>query len=416
MWQSFGSPVTLFIRQCGASAFVVGSLSAIPLLLMPITLASAGLVERVGYRRMAIACWTARWIVCSTLIWVALLDFPGFAGWRVPLILIVVLLFHLLRNFGISANTPWTTAIIPPARRGLFLSRATLCANLGGVGAFLTIGTLLGSNPTLAQFAPVFVLGVIGGLGSTIFMARIAPPPPRSATRPLAAQVPSSKFLAGFKRCFARPGFVNFVVIQSFYGLAFISIPSLGLIYLREQVGIAPNSIIYFQMTGVVGAVLTSLYWGRWIDRRGTNSLQLVAFGGLCFNSLLWFSTGAAEPGLAQLILVGAVTLFSSVWIGALNMSQTHSIMMLAPEDDRVMFQNIAILMTQLSQALAPMIWGILIDLMYHSQFSLKILGFELGAYRVFFLASLFIGLIGVGFLSRVLLKSRKANLSPETI
>src|SRR5438477_331614 len=66
MWQSFGSPVILFIRQSGASVFVVGALSAIQFFLMPLTLFFSDSVERLGYRRTALTCWTLRWLFCSS--------------------------------------------------------------------------------------------------------------------------------------------------------------------------------------------------------------------------------------------------------------------------------------------------------------------------------------------------------------
>ncbi len=397
MWQCFGSPVILFIRQCGASAFIVGSLSAIQLLLMPLTLASSRLVEGLGYRRVALTCWTIRWIVCSFLILVALLDFPGFGAWRVPLILAVIFLFHLLRNFGLSANIPWMTSIVPPARRGLYLSRATLFANLASVGTFLAVGLLLGSNPTLAQFGGVFLLGTVGGLGSSIFMARIKPPP--SKVRIASGPVSRLSFRAGFKKCWRQPGFSSFVVVQTFYGVAFFAIPSLSLIYLREKVHISPNIILYFSMAGVGGATVAAFFWGRWIDRRGIISLQLLAFVGLCFNSLLWFCIGLFGVNELNLAMAALVSFLSAVWISALNMSQSHSIMTLAPEEDRVMFQNIATFMTYCSQALAPMLWGIWLDLLDHTGFSFGLVGIEVGPYRLFFLASLGLGLIGAVFL-----------------
>src|SRR5205823_2074426 len=130
----------------GASAFLVGSLSAFPLLLMPLTLIASQFVEKIGYRRIALICWTLRWVACSFLIWVALLEFPGFGEWRVTLVMFIIFLFHLLRNLGVSAYNPWLTAIIPPGRRGLFLSRTQLFANLGSVVTFLIIGLLLGNN------------------------------------------------------------------------------------------------------------------------------------------------------------------------------------------------------------------------------------------------------------------------------
>ena len=356
MWQSFGSPVILFVRQSGASAFIVGALSAIPLLLMPLTLLSSGLVERWGYRRTALISWTLRWLFCSSLIAIALVDWPGFDLWRVPLCLLVVLLFHLCRNFGVSANVAWQTAIVPPLRRGLFLSRTTLFANLGSVIAFFTIGLLLGNSPTLAQFAPVFVLGVLGGAFSSGFMARIQPPPV-TVPRPLQNR-PRRGFGQGFARCFARVGFLNFIAVQTFYGAAFFAIPSLSLIYLREKVHIPAGTISFFSMGGVAGATLAALVWGGWIDRRGINSLQLLAFLGLSFNSVLWFCIGLMGSEAVNLIVAALVSFLSAVWVCALNMSQSHAIMSLAPDEDRVMFQNVATLMAMCSQALAPMLWG----------------------------------------------------------
>jgi MFS family permease len=400
MFQCFGTAVILFIRQSGASAFLVGSLSAFPLLLMPIILFASQFVEKVGYRRIALTCWTLRWVVCSFLIWIALLDFPGFGAWRVPLVLLVIFLFHLLRNLGISASNPWLTAIIPTGRRGLYLSRAQLFSNLGSVGALLIIGLILGNSPTLSQFAPVFVIGAIGGLVSSFFMSRIQPPP--KPARPKTSQKgPQRTFWAGFKRCFAQPGFISFVIIQSFYGLAFVSIPSLSLIYLREKVGISPSIISFFSTAGVAGATVAALFWGRWIDRRGITSLQLLAFVGLCFNSVLWFTIGLFGANEANIAMAALVSFLSAVWISALNMSQTHSIMAMAPVEDRVLFQNVAVLMTYLTQALAPMLWGIMLDTLDHNAFSVKLGGLDIGAYRVFFLASLILGLIGATFLLR---------------
>jgi MFS family permease len=409
MFQCFGTPVILFIRQSGASAFLVGSLSAFPLLLMPVVLITSQFVEKAGYRRVALVCWFLRWAFCSLLIWVALLDFPGFDAWRVPLVLLIIFLFHLTRNLGGSANFPWLTAIIPPGLRGLYLSRTQLFANMASVGTFLVIGLLLGNDPTLAQFAPVFVIGALGGLMSSIFMVRIQPPPPQAVQPNPTPQAPRRTFWAGFRRCFARPGFVSFVVIQSFYGLAFISIPSLSLIYLREKVGISPSLIVYFATGGVAGATIAALFWGRWIDRRGVNSLQLIAFIGLCFNSVLWVMIGLFGANELNIALAALVSVLSAVWISALNMSQTHAIMALAPVEDRVLFQNVAVLMTYSTQALAPMLWGIMLDILDHKGFSVKLIGLNIEAYRLFFLASLILGLIGAAFLMQ------RIKFHPET-
>lgn len=394
----FSNAIILFIRQSGASAFLVGSLSAFPLLLMPLTLIASPYVEKIGYRRVSLTCWTLRWSACSFLIWIALLNV---GAWRVPLVLFIIFLFHLLRNLGMSSNNPWITSIIPPNRRGLYLSRTSLFSNLGSVAAFFVIGLLLGSNPSLSQYAPVFALGTAGGLLSSVFMSRIQPPPPLPPKpKPEAASLaPKRTFWAGFRRCFAQPGFKTFVVIQSFYGLAFVSIPSLSLIYLREKVGISPSTISFFSTAGVAGATLAALFWGRWIDRRGILSLQLLAFLGLCFNSVLWFIVGVFGATELNVGLAALVSFLSAVWISALNMSQTHTIMAMAPVEDRVLFQNVAVLMTYVTQALAPMVWGILLDTLDRSNFAFRLGSVDIGPYRLWFLASLAFGLTGAVFL-----------------
>ena len=411
MFQCFGSPVILFIIQSGASAFLVGSLSAFPLLLMPLTLVASSYVEKFGYRFTSITCWTLRWVVCSFLIWIALLDVGGL---RVPLVLLVIFLFHLLRNLGVSGNTPWITSIIPPNRRGLYLSRATLFSNLGSFGTFLIIGLILGSNPPLSQYALVFILGAFGGLMSSIFMSRIQPPPPLPPRPKPGGGAPKRSFWAGFRRCFAQPGFKTFVIIQSFYGLAFVSIPSLSLIYLREKVGIPPGIIVYFSTAGVAGATLAALFWGRWIDRRGILSLQLLAFVGLCFNSILWFTVGIFGSNEVNIGMAALVSFLSSVWISALNMSQTHSIMAMAPIEDRVLFQNVAVLMTYVTQALAPMVWGVLLDTLNHNNFAFKLGSLDMGAYRLWFLASLVLGLTGAVFLRQTSRRQRVIEANEE--
>jgi MFS family permease len=411
MFQCFGSPVILFIIQSGASAFLVGSLSAFPLLLMPLTLVASPYVEKFGYRRTSIICWTLRWVVCAFLIGIALLDV---GAWRVPLVLLVIFLFHLLRNLGISGNTPWLTSIIPPHRRGLYLSRATLFSNLGSFGTFLVIGLILGSTPSLSQYAFVFIVGAFGGLMSSIFMTRIQPPPPLPPRPKPGAGVPKRSFWAGFKRCFAQPGFSTFVTIQSFYGLAFVSIPSLSLIYLREKVGISPSIISYFSTAGVAGATLAALFWGRWIDRRGILSLQLLAFVGMCFNTALWFTVGIFGANELNIAMAALVTFLGSVWISALNMSQTHSIMAMAPVEDRVLFQNVAVLMTYVTQALAPMVWGILLDMLDHDHFGFNLGGLDIGAYRIWFLASLTLGVIGAVFLRQISRRRRVIEATEE--
>ncbi len=416
MFQSFGPPVILFIRQSGASAFIVGSLSAIPLLLMPLSLSASQLVEQVGYRRTAITSWTLRWAGSSFLILLALVSWPGLEPFRVTLVLVIIFLFHLFRNFGVSAYFPWISLIVPASRRGLYLSRSTVFANLGGVLAFLVIGLMLGNSPALSDFAPVFALGALGGLGSTIFLMRIKPPPlqPKKSPDPDLAAKARISFKQGLRNAFATPGFKSFLVVQTFYGIAFFAIPSLSLIYLREKAGIPPGTILFFSMAGVVGATISSLFWGNWIDRRGIYSLQLLAFLGLCINSIFWFSIGLFGANEINLLVAAVVTFFSAVWVSALNMSQTHSVMALAPVGGRVLFQNISTLMTLLSQALAPMLWGILLDNLDHNKFVLYLGGLEVSPYRAFFVASLIFGLIGAVFLLR--LNRMKSELPLEDV
>jgi MFS family permease len=207
------------------------------------------------------------------------------------------------------------------------------------------------------------------------------------------------------KLCFTIPGFKTFVVIQSFYGVAFFGIPSLSLIYLREKVGINPGLILYFSTAGIVGAAFASTVWGRWIDRRQSAiSLQLIAFLGLSLNSIFWLLLQVVPSGF-EYFLAALIMLLNAAWIGALNMSQTHTIMTLAPEDGRVLFQNIATFLTYCSQALAPMLWGLFLDFFDQRKLKLDLGFYQLGTYQIFFAATLLIGLAGAVYIYRVVRK-----------
>lgn len=404
-WQSLGTPLLLFIRQSGGSATIIGFTSALPLILMPLTIAASPLVERLGYRKVAFSCWTARWMVCSTLIVLALIPDPTFDGWRVGLALFILVLYHLTRNFGVSAFNPWITAIVPMRLRGLYLGRVSLFANLSSVLTYLSVGLILGNNPTLGSYAVVFTIAIIGGLVSSIFMSRITPPP-RKTVFSASSNVPKRNFWQSVKRCFAQSGFKTFVIIQTFYGIAFFGVPSLSLIFMREKLGISPSFIMYFTMAGIIVTALVANVWGSWIDRyQSTMPVQTVAFGGLCVNSLLWLTLSELPPVLAIITNIMVMCL-SATWISALNLSQTHSIMALAPEDDRVMFQNVALFITYGSQALAPTIWGFILD--WLQKFNLPIGFYDVGNYQVFYFSSFLIGLIGFSFLFRIWLKEKK--------
>jgi MFS family permease len=411
-WQSFGSPLLLFIRQSGASAVLIGLTSALPLLLMPVTLSMARQVEKLGYRRTALLFWTGRWLFSSSMILIALVNLPLPEGWRVAAAFIVLILYHFNRNLGMSGWMPWLTTIIPLERRGLFLSRTTLFSNFGSIGAYLIIGMILGSHPALSTFAWVFAFGTVGGIMSTLFMLRVKAPTASQVRNNQAETRLGLRKSLGF--CFAQRGFKNFLIVQTFYGVAFFGIPSLSLIYLREKVGLGPDLILLFSTAGVIGAALTSVLWGGWIDRRqDVDSLQLLAFGGLCLNSVLWLLLQAVPTGLTYVL--AAVLLFgNSIWIGALNMSQSHSIMSLAPVERRVLFQNVATFLTYCSQALAPVLWGLMLDWLDHQHFELNLGFYKLAAYQVFFLATLLVGLLGVAYIYRQIITAPPEDAEDE--
>ncbi len=396
-YQSLATPLLLFIRHSGGSAFMIGLTSAIPLLVMPLVLSVSRLIEKFGYRRSALTFWALRWVFSASLILIALVKLPGEGTWRAWAALGVLVFYHLFRNLGFSGYIPWLSSIVSARSRGLFLSRTTLFANLGGIFTFLVVGALLGNSPEDGQFGQVFIFATLGGLLSTFFMARIAPAP--SLEKGASQTGPPKNFFQRVKYCFTRPGFTTFLAIQTFYGWAFFGIPSLSLIYLREKLEINPNLILYFSTAGIIGVTGAAILWGRLIDRyHSALPLQLLAFCGLSFNSFLWLLLKILPPGMA-VWLVPLPMFLGAAWISALNMSQTTGIMALAPEEDRVFFQNIANFSIYSSQALAPAFWGFALDFMGQRQFKLDFTFYELGPYQIFFGTSLITGLIGAYYI-----------------
>ena len=120
---ALGSPLTLFARELGATASVLGLIVAFTPLLAMLQLIVAPYAARVGYRPVVMRGWSGR---VATLILMCILPWVApLVSREVSIIAIVasMFIFNLLRGYAAGSWLPWMTALIPRGSRARFLTR-----------------------------------------------------------------------------------------------------------------------------------------------------------------------------------------------------------------------------------------------------------------------------------------------------
>ena len=148
------SPMVLYAKSLGASATILGVVVGMMPLLVIFQIPAAQYVARVGYKRFVYAGWGMRVIM---IFFMALV--PITAGFlnaenRLALMLLLLFAFNLSRGISSAGWLPWITSIVPPARRGQYLSREAGAVNLASFSTYVLSGLCLGGgHPRAWQFA-----------------------------------------------------------------------------------------------------------------------------------------------------------------------------------------------------------------------------------------------------------------------
>lgn len=385
---ALGSPLTLFARELGATASVLGLIVAFTPLLAMLQLIVAPYAARVGYRPVVMRGWSGR---VATLVLMCILP------WLAPLlsrevsILAIVasmFIFNLLRGYAAGSWLPWMTALIPRRSRASFLTRDRTFTALASVAALAVSGTILAGEHTALGYSVMFGLSFLAGGASLYFLNRI----PRSpvVSGPVGRSI---KPAVPWKSILRDRGFMTYAVFGFGVQLIAAAAATFVIVFAREEVGLADGLILQLAAIGQGVGMLALWYGRRRLDERGSKRYIGMALGWLVFYFAMWLAmAGRILPG--AILIAPMLMAAHGFGAGLLDLASTRMLMNMGGDrSGSSQYFSIYQAGSNLASGLSPMLWGLALDAMR---------GGTLNRYAVFFCAEIALVVVMALVLTRV--------------
>lgn len=384
-----GSPMILYARTLGATATVLGMISGLMPLLVIFQIPAANYIARVGYKKFVYAGWGTRVLFIFAIAVIPVLTFLS-SSTKLSLIIFLLFIFNLSRGISSAAWLPWISSLVPSAIRGKYLAADQAFIGVASCLAFVIAAACLGDYPRAWQFALIFVISGINGAISLQFLKRIP-------DVPVPEEIKSSRQPVPWMAMIKFPPFKKLLLMNIGWSSAYGGMSAFTVAFLKAQTDMSSATILYVCSIFFLGAV-ASLWFGLHLDSMGSKPVMifcsLLWLGIICVWILLAGGVIAPNP-----LVVLALQFFMGLGVAVFNMSNVRLTMVVTPEMGRNHFYALYSVVANLTLGLAPIIWGILIDLFHNAD--AKVYGVTWNRYTLYFLGA------GIMFLVTILLKFR---------
>ncbi|MGI8587860.1 MAG: MFS transporter [Chloroflexia bacterium] len=355
---SFVTALTLFL---GASDFVLGLVTSLPVLTQLVQLPAAWMVEHRGNRR-ALTVWSS----LGRLFWlvpVVLLFVPMDPVLRLWLVVAAIALAWSLLAISSNAWLSWMSDLIPPTLRGRFFGTRNTVLALVGLVVIFGGGSLLdfarqNGHPEVG-FAVLYGAACVAGLLSTVFISR--------QPEPKLVRVPGGM---GFGQMLQAPlrdkSFRAFILTMTIWGIGV----NLGVPFFSAQalknLHVSYQQLATLDMTTVAVGILTAPLWGRWADRAGHRLALTVSMIGASPLALTWLFVTPAN-----IWLLYCNNIMSGIFWTGVNLALNNRLMERAPAAGRSGYLALYSAITGVAAFAASLIGGIIANALAGGNYSL---------------------------------------------
>lgn len=363
-----------FALSLGADSFVIGVLSALPLIAQAFQLPAIALVERVQRRKLiaVIAVTLAR-----TLI-IALALLPFLPDGTTQLSLLVVAQFAITFFGAVTgcALNSWLHQLLPREGLGAFFSRRLFWATVVSCSGTLAAGVVVDHAPLerLHAYALVFAAGGLAGYVSSWYLARV--PEPR-----MMPAGPQESIITKIRAPFADRGFRRLLVFMGSWNVASnIAAPFLS-VYLLKQLGYPLSTVTTLWVSSQVANALTLYAWGRVSDRLSNKGILAVALPTYFASMLALIFTASDDPGAIVLPWLYLIHVIMGAAGGGIGLATGNLGLKLAPQGRGTAYLSAIGIVNSIAGGIAPIIGGTLAVWFTSSQLSLVIRWTSVGQY-----------------------------------
>ncbi|MCX7723005.1 MAG: MFS transporter [Verrucomicrobiae bacterium] len=373
-----GSPIVLYAQTLGASATVLGIISALMPLLVIFQIPAAQYIGRIGYKRFVLSGWAARVVCIFGLALVPLTSAFLDGQARLALVLALLFGFNLLRGISSCAWLPWITMLVPAQLRGRYLARDAAVTNLASFGAFVVGALCLYGDPRPWQFSLLFLFSAVAGAISLIFLNRMPDVCPPAEVHAVGGRVPWRE-MAGHKP-FTRQ-LLQLVVWSVAYG----GITPFTVAFLKSWSGLSEAKIMMVAAVAFLGGLSSQWFLGAQLDKLGSKPVLGFACAAWTAVSAGWLVlAGGAFPSRLGFVLM--LQFLMGLLAALVNMANTRLAMAIIPAAGRDHYFAVYSVVGNLALGVAPIGWGLMIDAVGARQFHW--LGLNWNKYALYYAAA----------------------------
>jgi MFS family permease len=395
-----GSPMILYAKTLHANATVLGIIAGMMPLMVIFQIPAAQYINRIGYKRFVLAGWGTRTLFTFGMVLVPLATTLLDGITRLVLLLALLFGFNLVRGISSCAWLPWITHLVPEHYRGRYVSGDAAMANLGSFLTVVISAACLGEMPRPWQFALIFAFSAVMGVVSLMFLNRVPDVPISDAVRSSSQPVPWLEILR-------HPPFQTLLKFVMVWSVAYGGFTTFTVAFLKTETGLSEARILYVTSVAFLGGLSSLWLLGHRLDHVGSKPILGLSLGAWLVVLAGWIAiAGKALP--AHLPLILCLQFFMGLFGALVGMANSRLAMAIIPAMGRNHFFVLYSVFASVSLGLAPVLWGLIIDLIGHRQ--VAFLGLDWNQYSIFFALVLLV-FIGAMLLVRNLHEPKAASL-----
>lgn len=353
----FSSIFVLLLNKIELDKAQIGGLLSLLPFLGVIAVFTASPIARFGYKRAFIYSFGVRTAASALLLLTPMvLSRLGHSA-VLAFIVIAVGTFGVFRAIGLTALYPWLQEQVPDAMRGQYTAIKNALASLMAFVAMSIAGYYLGPDPGLNRFMVVISVGIAFGVISVWASTNI---PGGASTRGTPAEHTTYQEMAAAAR---DANFVRFLIGVALVTLATVPLVSFVPLFMKEQVGLSSNQVVWLETGGLLGGLASSYLWGWLADRYGSKPVMLVGVYLLALLPVTWLVMPRQVVWalyLALAVAVGQGFVNTSWSIGSSRLLYVRVV----PVDRNTAYMALYYAWTGITGGLGQLLGGWLVDLM----------------------------------------------------
>ena len=352
-----GSPMLLYLQRLNASATILAVAASLAPMMSILQIPAAPFVEKVGYRRFVVSGWTARSLFIIVMAGVAFLPDSVDRTTRIVAMLFLSLGYNFMRGISLCGVLPWFTHIVPASRRGEFLAKDQLAAALAIVLALAGFSWILTGRERAYSFGLVFSISAVCAFIGVRFLRQV----PDVAVEKI---IPNPNPLP-WGEMFFFPPFQRYIRYNAVINLALGASAVFWVRFFRDSLHVHDSDVL------IVGAITTlvlafALFLASSIiDRTGSRPALTLSGGIFACHFLIWAGAAAGViPGTWGVIILQSVIsgLAGALW----NLANVRIVIGLVPVMGRAHFLALYSVISNLTVAVIPLLWGPVLDALEH--------------------------------------------------